>query len=725
MDLAALNETVNDAAGKAQKNEGLSAQSFLISLAVSGSIFIPVVYIFTFLKDIDHKLFQPGCLADPDLSPLPKGRTLWVKQLWEFMKDDTKLTGRLSLDCRFFLRLLQVAVRLFAPIAVIILPILLPVNYTANNINVGGLDKFSISNIQKEQHIRWWITVFAATLANIHIWRLLLVEFRLVVKARQNYFHECFSAQRAATIVVTNIPPRTWNGETLRQIYSAFNGGPVDVILPQQEVCDGKELELRTLLRDLDTMMRVRPHISRKRVVPSSIKLMAYFREKALLGCKIHNLRRDIERTKSIALLHFSDLFTAHLLLQARASSIPLELEAHDTDLKTLDPVLYYGKLSRTLRSISILVTLNVLAILWAIPVSLTGLLSQLVYLDSIGSHLNILSDKELGAIQGLAPQMAASILMYCFPVVLQFLMKYYIAFERPAVEVLLQRHYFLFLYTQLFIVVSISSGVTTMIPEIANNVQSVPSLLAKNLPKSGNYFYSYFLLQTVTQTALILFRLPDSLWVCLRRGGKKHTLKEVRWSLLYPVFTNLICIGIIYSIISPLIALIGTMAFGIFLIAHAYQSIYILEANEDTAGLLYWEALNQLFVGVYTMDLFLIGLFILRDVLGPMIVAIILLAGSALVQNYVRTKLHPLIKFVSASKNELGKGRTIRSYSVPAVYTCLAYFNNPIMDEYIVWPPSVSILQGSKGSRLLVVYLLGAHLNDKIGTVFDPDICF
>ncbi|KAE8396957.1 hypothetical protein BDV37DRAFT_277282 [Aspergillus pseudonomiae] len=658
MDLAALNETVNDAAGKAQKNEGLSAQSFLISLAVSGSIFIPVVYIFTFLKDINHKLFQPQCLADPDLLPLPKGRTVWVKQLWEFMKDDTELTARLSLDCRFFLRLLRVAVKLFMPIAVIILPILLPVNYTADSIKVGGLDRFSISNIQKEQHIRWWITAFAATLANIHIWRLLLVEFRLVVKTRQNYFHEWFLAQKVATIVVTNIPPGMWNDESLRQIYSAFNGGPVDVILPQQDVCDNKELKLSTLLRDRDTMMRIRPQISRTSIVPSSIRLMAYFRNKGLLECRIRNLQRDIERTKSIALFHFSDLFTAHLLLQARTSSIPLELEAHKTDVETLDPAFYYSKFSKTLRSVSILVTLNVLAVLWAIPISLTGLLSQLVYLDSINSHLHNLSDDQLGAIQGLAPQMAASILMYCFPVVLQFLMKYYIAFERPTLEVLLQRHYFLFLYTQLFIVVSISSGVTTMIPEIANDVQSVPALLAKNLPKSGNYFYSYFLLQTVTQTVLVLLRLPDSLWMCLRRGGEEHTLKEVRWSLLYPVFTNLICIGIIFSIISPLIALIGTIVFGILLITHTYQSIYILGTKEDTAGLLYWEALNQLFVGVYTMDLFLIGLFILQNVLGPMIVAIILLAGSALVQNYVRTKLHPLIKFVSASRNEFGSSR-------------------------------------------------------------------
>lgn len=58
MNLSDLNKTVNDAAGKAQKKEGLSIESFLISLVVYGSIFLPAVYLFTFLKDSNYSLVR-------------------------------------------------------------------------------------------------------------------------------------------------------------------------------------------------------------------------------------------------------------------------------------------------------------------------------------------------------------------------------------------------------------------------------------------------------------------------------------------------------------------------------------------------------------------------------------------------------------------------------------------------------------------------------------------
>lgn len=81
------------------------------------------------------------------------------------------------------------------------------------------------------------------------------------------------------------------------------------------------------------------------------------------------------------------------------------------------------------------------------------------------------------------------------------------------------------------------------MIPDILGDVQSVPSLLARNLPKACNYFYSYLLLQTVTQCVMVLFQLPESLWTCLTRGKKNTFPKMVQWSLTYSVFTNLACI--------------------------------------------------------------------------------------------------------------------------------------------------------------------------------------
>lgn len=56
MNLSDLNKTINDTAGKAQRKEGLSVESFLISLVAYGCIFLPAIYLFTFLKDSNHKV---------------------------------------------------------------------------------------------------------------------------------------------------------------------------------------------------------------------------------------------------------------------------------------------------------------------------------------------------------------------------------------------------------------------------------------------------------------------------------------------------------------------------------------------------------------------------------------------------------------------------------------------------------------------------------------------
>lgn len=54
MDLDAVNQTFDHLAGKAQQEEGLSAQSFLISLGVYGGLLIPCVGLFTWLKNVSH-----------------------------------------------------------------------------------------------------------------------------------------------------------------------------------------------------------------------------------------------------------------------------------------------------------------------------------------------------------------------------------------------------------------------------------------------------------------------------------------------------------------------------------------------------------------------------------------------------------------------------------------------------------------------------------------------
>ncbi|ODM18123.1 hypothetical protein SI65_05994 [Aspergillus cristatus] len=311
---------------------------------------------------------------------------------------------------------------MFASMTLLVLPTLLPVNYTA--------------------------TSTLATVVNLILLRLLLLEFRAIVHMRQSYLHHPSRANAVTTILITEIPPHMWKSTTLKQVYTKYNGGTIDVILPKKEICDIKEIELNDLLKTLEGTRQNLPEKfgftstfwkSIKKTTPNLYFILA-----------IYKLRKEVETLKSVAILRFPDLFTAHLVLQARASSAPLKMNAIAIDGEALDELsIYQNWRVRAVRILGTTAALNTLAIFWAIPIAMTGLLSQLVYLDAISPSLNVLSNRQISAIQGLAPQAALSILMYCFPLIIQLLAKSYPQFEQSEVEILIQRYYFVFLYIQ------------------------------------------------------------------------------------------------------------------------------------------------------------------------------------------------------------------------------------------------------------------------------------
>ncbi|KAH1355721.1 hypothetical protein KXW98_002028 [Aspergillus fumigatus] len=378
----------------------------------------------------------------------------------------------------------------------------------------------------------------------MHLCYVLFREFKVIVRIRQAHLHRSSRLQAVTSVLVTELPPDLWNGELLAHLYSRFNEGPTEVILPGEDMHAARKTELELLLKKRDDLAR-NTAIQRRRLPISHLKSwIQVIVSSAHLRWQVIRVRAEVRKLRSVAIIRFSSLFTAHLVLQATTASEPFKMKAHILSDKAYDGRrhIFKSRLERSILSISITVILNLLEIVWAVPIAMTGLLSQLSYLDTISIDLADLSKWQVSAIQGLAPQAALSLLMFCFPYIICALSNFFVHFQGFSVETLIQRHYFTFLYVQLFLVVSISSGITTMIPDLVSGFQSIPLILARNLPKSCNYFFSYLILQAVVQTSTILFQLPDGLWRGLR-GHAKHSMKRVRWSLVYPVFANLICI--------------------------------------------------------------------------------------------------------------------------------------------------------------------------------------
>ncbi|KAJ3525311.1 hypothetical protein NM688_g8420 [Phlebia brevispora] len=102
------------------------------------------------------------------------------------------------------------------------------------------------------------------------------------------------------------------------------------------------------------------------------------------------------------------------------------------------------------------------------------------------------------------------------------------------------------------------------VLPFPGSAFDSIPALLAQNLPKASNFFLTYIILQGLSGTAsgflqvvpLVLYYVKLFILGSTPRSiyGIKYGLRNVAWGTLFPSTTLLVVIALAYSIISPII---------------------------------------------------------------------------------------------------------------------------------------------------------------------------
>ena len=207
----------------------------------------------------------------------------------------------------------------------------------------------------------------------------------------------------------------------------------------------------------------------------------------------------------------------------------------------------------------TVLVTLCAATLIlgWSVPVALTGLLSQVAYVTTLIPWLRWINGLPvwlLGCIQGVVPQTTLIVLTMLLPCVLRIVTERRCLLTEIAVELSLQQTYFVFLFIQVFLTVSLSSTVTAILQQLLHRIDSVPMTLATNLPKASNYFFSYLLLRCFSISASSLLQVGRLIGWCARarlrsttprqRWEQEKALPQMQWGTLFPIFTNLACIG-------------------------------------------------------------------------------------------------------------------------------------------------------------------------------------
>lgn len=284
-------------------------------------------------------------------------------------------------------------------------------------------------------------------------------------------------------------------------------------------------------------------------------------RELARLNAEIADDQAHEERfpLMNSAFIQFNHQVAAHMACQSVSHHIPRQMTPRTVEVNP--NYVLWDNLSmkwweRYVRMFGVVAIIVGLIISWGIPISFTGALSQITTLTGKLPWLNwILSLPTwlISFIQGVLPPLFLAILFAVLPIMLRFLAGLTGTTTMGERELLVQNFYFAFVFIQLFLVVSIATGITTAIKDIIDNPVGIPQTLAENLPKAANYFYSYMILQALSISSGTLLQIGAVFIIVFLRFldttprekvSRVLSRPGINWGTMIPVYTNFGAIG-------------------------------------------------------------------------------------------------------------------------------------------------------------------------------------
>lgn len=507
-----------------------------------------------------------------------KSRASWLGKLFHTSEQEILLQA--GLDAYGFLRLLRLTLNIYICLAVITIPILLPLNFVHgknSSQGVQGLDRLSISNVGTKSSSFYWAHLILGTTSITVCCIWISREFHHFTKIRHQYLwsRRIQSNSRPSAILLSNIPRRYLNSRWLSQLFQDFPGGVKSVLINRDCRALSKQISSRdNAVETLETALTRRIIDStRKEGIQKDIdlargpahnnsvmeRLIATIKE---ANDRIHALKSDQDSMGILdsAFVLFNNTRTAELASQSLILDTPRQMTMQFIGDSTNDIVwssLGTSWLGFYIRSHAITVVIAALCIAWTVPVAFTGIISQVTYLTRLFPQLEPINRAPpilIATLQGVVPQATLTILTILLPILIRILVHRLGFVLGRDVELAIQRIYFWVTFLQVFFTVSVSSSLTTILGQVWDHPGSLPSLIATNIPKTSNYFFSYMLLQGFSLSGgrllqiggllnrLLVGRLRDL--TPRQQMRRTLTLQESQWGSVFPIFTNLACIG-------------------------------------------------------------------------------------------------------------------------------------------------------------------------------------
>ncbi|KAI0593549.1 hypothetical protein F4775DRAFT_495333 [Biscogniauxia sp. FL1348] len=700
------------------------------SLAAVISAFIPTwvtgllfVAVFILIRNKYRNIYAPrtfmGTIPEKHRTPSASLSYFdWVRTMRKL--PDKFFLYNQSLDTFLYIRFLRTIIFICIVGCCLTWPVLFPVNATGGGSSTE-LDRIGIGNVKKRNHLyahavmAWVFLGFVMfTIARERLWLIGLRQAWTLSKPN-------FNRLSSRTVLFLSAPKDALEEKNMRRF---FGDGAVRIWpVTKTEALEALVSERNTMVEKLEVaeMSLIRKANLKETLknvpsqngdgpsydsLPDTVKKSIRPRHKALVSPAMEDvdtinwLREQIRKKES----KIEEMRRVHEVEDPHGSAaVFVEFRTHaDAQRATLqvttsDLLALFPKYSDVSPSEAIWDNLTIprarrlseegtavavviaTIVFWSIPSGFVGLISNISYLAENFEWLKFLKNLPapvVGLLSGLVPPLVTSLLTKFVPDLFRYIFKAFGSPTTTVTELKVQKWYYVFQVTQVFLVTAVFSGAATVLSQLVKSVEdpiSVPELLAKQLPKSSNYYLTYFIIQGTTSAADNLLNYTSVLQYLFydyffdktpRQKFNRYTsMRGIAWGKVFPKFANFAIIAIAYSCIAPLVLGFAAAGLSFYYISYRYNLLYVIQPKIDTKGQAYTLALQHLLTGVYIAELALIGIFGLSRATGPSVLAILLFVVTVLYNSLMNKYLDPLEKFlptdISSSMEEDGDETT------------------------------------------------------------------
>jgi len=233
VDVSSFGSILGGNGGIALGSEGWSWGTLWAAIAAAFVSFGVQLIVFQLLRWRLIRIYRPRTYLVPERERIaipPHGFIGWIKPV--FATPALQIIQKCGLDAYFFVRYLRMLLKIFTPMLVVILPILLPINrYSTSDEPEDaqhGVDLLNIANVGS-QHVRkrLWAHVVLAVLSIVWVLYNIYYELRSYIRVRQAYLTSPQHRIRASatTVLVAGIPAKWLTTRALDGLYDVYPGG--------------------------------------------------------------------------------------------------------------------------------------------------------------------------------------------------------------------------------------------------------------------------------------------------------------------------------------------------------------------------------------------------------------------------------------------------------------------------------------------------------------------